>query len=102
MAEWCKADAHSPSACCAYDPCHLLQEGSGGPTEIAFAHTLQRHFIEQHAWEPRFVIDTGRNGAPDTRQSCASWCNVRGAGAGHIASTNTEVRATHLALHTAR
>ena len=53
--------------------------GSGGSTELSYAQTLQQHFIQSTGWAPKFVIDTGRNGAHnDQRSSCSSWCNVRG------------------------
>lgn len=39
--------------------------------------------------EAHMIIDTGRNGVPDTRQDCAHWCNARGAGAGAASTTNT-------------
>lgn len=40
-------------------------------------------------FEPKFIIDTGRNGVGDMRQSCSNWCNVRGAGVGLIPTTDT-------------
>ena len=30
------------------------------------------------------ITDTGRNGVPDTRSTCSSWCNIRGAGIGQL------------------
>ena len=79
----------SKLGCCAEDPCGLVAQGNGGPTELSYAQTLQRHFMRRMNWQPRFVIDTGRNGNKEQRSKCASWCNVRGAGAGHVPSMNT-------------
>ena len=99
LSHWC-SEGKSPSqpggysasrrACCAYDPCKLITKGNGGTTELSFAHTLQRHFLARMRWLPRFIIDTGRNGAAaEQRKACSSWCNIRGAGAGHAPSMNT-------------
>ena len=49
-------------------------------------------YIKQPSWpafEPRFVIDTGRNGKGDMRKSCSNWCNIRGAGIGQRPTTDT-------------
>ena len=40
-------------------------------------------------WAPHFIIDTGRNGAELQRSDCHGWCNLRGAGAGHLPTMNT-------------
>merc|ERR1712045_19736 len=40
--------------------------------------------------DAHIVIDTGRNGVPDARSDCSSWCNNRGAGAGHFSTSMTE------------
>ena len=106
VAQWCK-DLADPSkraepgwepsaestACCEFDPCSVLNEGSGGATELSYARTLQEHFVQSAGWRPHFLIDTGRNGAPDTRTTCRSWCNARGAGAGHAPTMNTPIPA---------
>jgi len=86
VAEWCKTNTHS---CCDTDPCDVMNLGSGGATELSFVQTLQEHFALQTGWQPHFIIDTGRNGAPSSRHSCESWCNIKGAGAGHVPSMNT-------------
>ena len=41
--------------------------------------------------QPRMVIDTARNGAELVRSNCQGWCNLRGAGAGHVPTMNTGV-----------
>ena len=45
--------------------------------------------ISWPAFEPRFVIDTGRNGQGAMRKSCSNWCNIRGAGIGQRPTTET-------------
>ena len=92
QAEWCKTHQErdtDASACCSADPCNVLTLGSGGATELSYVQSLQRHFELRTGWKPHFVIDTGRNGAPDSRSTCRSWCNVRHAGAGHVPTMNT-------------
>lgn len=43
-------------------------------------------------WSPRFITDTGRNGVSGVlRQSCANWCNIRGAGLGREPTTSTSL-----------
>ena len=37
------------------------------------------------------MIDTGRDGAPEGRQSCGDWCNIRGAGVGALPTSNVPV-----------
>lgn len=87
VAEWCKGQTDQP--CCSYDPCRLQGSGSGGASELRYVQTLRQHFLRRTGWAPHFVIDTGRNGAPEGRASCETWCNVRGAGAGHVPTMNT-------------
>ena len=38
---------------------------------------------------PHMIIDTGRNGVAGMRSDCANWCNIRGAGVGLAATTDT-------------
>lgn len=42
---------------------------------------------------PKWVIDTGRNGVTDERQSCSNWCNIRGAGVGALPTANVSAPA---------
>jgi len=39
---------------------------------------------------PYFIVDSGRNGVPNMRADCANWCNIRGAGIGHLPTTATD------------
>ena len=97
LARWCNEGqgnigvytTPAKRTCCGYDPCGLIKLGNGGATELTYAHTLQRHFANTLNWKPRFLIDTGRNGAAEARSRCAGWCNSRHAGAGHVPSMNT-------------
>jgi len=45
--------------------------------------------LEVPNFDPRVVIDTGRNGVMNNREDCSSWCNIRGAGVGLLPTTLT-------------
>lgn len=42
---------------------------------------------------PKFIIDTGRNGVDGMRAECANWCNIRGAGVGRFPTASTDLPA---------
>ena len=70
---------------------HRLPSKHRSPTSRpshACAHPL-RHMILALGWAPKFIIDTGRNGAELQRQTCSGWCNLRGAGLGNVPTMNT-------------
>ena len=88
--------------CCALanDECQRIPRYSSGFAEIVYAQTLAKHTREQcgpagdgsssaastSAFEPHFIIDTGRagNGNARTPERCHDWCNLNSAGAGPI------------------
>ena len=81
-------------ACCADDACGLIASYSGGPTELTYAQTLTAAARGACAgFEPRVVIDTGRNGRGHASNPCSEWCNVRGAGVGHAPTLETPLPA---------
>ena len=41
-------------------------------------------------FNPVMIIDTSRNGVPDSRKDCGNYCNIKTAGAGHRPTTTTE------------
>lgn len=80
----------SNDPCCSDDPCGLQKDWNWGHTELNYVDVLDykmRAAIPGFA--PGFIIDTGRNGRPDSRTDCSNWCNARGAGIGKVPSTNT-------------
>jgi cellulose 1,4-beta-cellobiosidase len=86
---WCLNNMHQGDPCCA-DPCRLETQWNPANNELNFAMELQNAFMQSvPGFTPTFVIDTGRNGVVDMRENCANWCNIRGAGAGLIPTTNT-------------
>lgn len=90
LPDWCKA--HSGDACCR-DPCGLLGQYNAGNNELNYVQTMSKAVAATVGanFEPKWLIDTGRNGVPDERQDCSNWCNIRGAGVGHRPTTNTSL-----------
>jgi cellulose 1,4-beta-cellobiosidase len=101
-AHWCHWVAKGAAPCCSQDlgSCgrQLLTEYSSGAGELMYAQLLSKLAREQCAgFEPRFVIDTSRNGNPNARHAasylggatCNHWCNLRGARLGLTPTTDT-------------
>jgi hypothetical protein len=79
----------STGGVCCEDPCALLPQFSSGNNEYNYIQALTKEIKRAIPyWDPHYIIDTSRNGITDERSSCASWCNVRGAGLGKTPSSN--------------
>jgi len=87
---YCLNGRHSDAACCA-DPCGLARDWSQGNNELNYAQALVMAARSVLNMDAKVIIDTGRNGVAEMRQDCASWCNIRGAGAGIASTANTAV-----------
>lgn len=85
---YCLNNKHQEDACCA-DPCKLEGQWNAGNNELNYAAGLVAAADALLGIEAHVVIDTGRNGVVDMRSDCSNWCNVRGAGAGLLPSTET-------------
>jgi hypothetical protein len=87
LSDFCRQSGYPP---CCRDPCGVLDEYSEGNNELNFVQLLLREAFEaMPTVKLHFVIDTGRNGVDDVRHDCSNWCNIRGAGVGHGATTAT-------------
>ncbi|CAE7153815.1 cel3, partial [Symbiodinium necroappetens] len=87
--DWCLNNAHPDDSCC-QDPCGLTSEWNPSHNELQYALHLRKAMSEGiRGFEPHMIIDTGRNGVAGMRTDCANWCNIRGAGVGLAATTNT-------------
>jgi len=87
--DWCLNNAHPDDSCC-NDPCGLTSEWNPSHNELQYALHLRKAMSEGiRDFEPHMIIDTGRNGVAGMRSDCANWCNIRGAGVGLAATTNT-------------
>ncbi len=89
--DWCLGpEARAEDPCCD-DPCGALDlynaNGNNELNYVLFMHNLSATIAP--GFEPRFVIDTSRNGGVETRRSCSHWCNIRGAGAGRWPTSDT-------------
>lgn len=72
------------TACCA-DSCGLADEWNSAVSEINYVAVLHRVMSKAiPGFDPKFVVDTGRNGVPGARAECSNWCNARGAGVGRL------------------
>ena len=85
--DYCLNGQNQDKSCCA-DPCKLESQWNGCNSELNYAQLLTKAFGGA-GWDPYIVIDTGRNGVGNMRQDCAHWCNARGAGVGHLPTTET-------------
>ena len=56
--------------------------------ELPFVRLMTKDYQDAGIDNPRFVIDTSRNGVVDSRQTWGSWCNVARAGLGERPRVN--------------
>ncbi|KAJ1462088.1 1, 4-beta cellobiohydrolase [Pelagophyceae sp. CCMP2097] len=78
------------SSPCCDDPCGLLGEYNRANNEYNYARHLVAAFkAKMPSWDPHVIIDTGRNGNPEDRPDCATWCNPRDMGVGHVPTSET-------------
>ena len=87
--DFCLNNAHPEHPCC-NDPCGLTSEWNPSHNELQYALHLRKAMSEGiRGFQPHMIIDTGRNGVAGMRSDCANWCNIRGAGVGLVATTET-------------
>ena len=86
--DYCLGGQHATEPCCA-DPCSLISQWNAGNNELNFASLLANAFSKNLNYQPHFIIDTGRNGVTSMRSFSGNWCNIRGAGIGHLPTTDT-------------
>jgi cellulose 1,4-beta-cellobiosidase len=89
LVDFCNSAARSP---CCDDPCGKMAEHNQANNEhnyVQFLSARARHRLPD--FQPRSLIDTGRNGVSGMRHDCAHWCNIRGAGLGREPSAKTSL-----------
>ena len=93
LAMYCDRSGLGRHAGCCKDPCRLLDQFNSANNELNFVQLLNARVTRiLPRWAPRFIIDTGRNGVDHVlRQSCANWCNIRGAGLGRTPTATTDL-----------
>ena len=88
MATYCRAHPRDP---CCLDSCGMVQRFNSGVGELNFVKLLERHLsLAIPGLEPRFLIDTGRNGAELSGAACVASCNLRTASFGPLPTANTD------------
>eukprot|EP00443_Scrippsiella_acuminata_P095960 CAMPEP_0115590268 /NCGR_PEP_ID=MMETSP0272-20121206/9678_1 /TAXON_ID=71861 /ORGANISM="Scrippsiella trochoidea, Strain CCMP3099" /LENGTH=684 /DNA_ID=CAMNT_0003025461 /DNA_START=60 /DNA_END=2112 /DNA_ORIENTATION=+ len=85
---YCLNGRHKGDPCCD-DPCRLEPKYNPANNEMNYAQELAWMAKALLHMDAHMIIDTGRNGVPDMRSSCQSWCNPRGAGAGVPSTAKT-------------
>eukprot|EP00441_Pelagodinium_beii_P046663 CAMPEP_0197621336 /NCGR_PEP_ID=MMETSP1338-20131121/1938_1 /TAXON_ID=43686 ORGANISM="Pelagodinium beii, Strain RCC1491" /NCGR_SAMPLE_ID=MMETSP1338 /ASSEMBLY_ACC=CAM_ASM_000754 /LENGTH=532 /DNA_ID=CAMNT_0043190779 /DNA_START=23 /DNA_END=1621 /DNA_ORIENTATION=+ len=89
--DWCLQGkpGHGVDSCC-MDECGLTGDWNPSHNELMYALHLRQAFSTGiPGFEPHIIVDTGRNGVAGMRDSCKNWCNIRGAGVGHMPTTET-------------
>ena len=88
--DYCLMGQHQNDPCCA-DPCGLSTEWNPANNELNYAYLLRTAFRQgtSNSWSAHILIDSGRNGVTDHRDSCANWCNARDAGVGVLPTVAT-------------
>jgi len=88
--DWCFPHNNNLGDPCCADPCKLTDDYNPSVNELNYALHLRKAMSEAiPGFEPHMIIDTGRNGVDDMRGQCSSWCNIRGAGVGHVPTAAT-------------
>lgn len=82
--DWCLPHNNHLSDECCKDPCKLTTQYNGCVNELNYVKLLGSYFPDKY-----FIIDTGRNGVPNSRQDCANWCNPRNTGLGIMSTAQT-------------
>jgi len=83
---------------CGYDPCDFGSQYNAANNELNYAQLLswifQNDKFDSEDQKPHIIIDTGRNGNPESRigsESCKVWCNVYEAKIGKFPTTYTDI-----------
>jgi cellulose 1,4-beta-cellobiosidase len=86
------------------DPCKLASQFNQAIDEVHYVDVLDKALSAVGITGKGYLIDTSRNGVPNTRTACANWCNIKGAGLGARPTANTAYLGTTKidALHWAK
>jgi len=71
------------------DPCKLVSQFNQAIDEVHYVDVLDKAMVAVGITGKGYLIDTSRNGVPNTRTLCANWCNIKGAGIGARPTANT-------------
>jgi cellulose 1,4-beta-cellobiosidase len=70
------------------DPCHLESQYNHCINEVKYVNLLDQALQQVGITGKGYIIDTSRNGVPNTRQDCSNWCNIHGSGFGQRPTAN--------------
>jgi len=73
----------------ASDPCKLASQFNQAIDEVHYVNLLNTALTNAGITGKGYLIDTSRNGVPNTRTACSNWCNIKGAGLGERPTANT-------------
>jgi cellulose 1,4-beta-cellobiosidase len=87
-----------------YDPCNLQSQYNNAIDEVHYVNLLNQALTSAGITNKGYIIDTSRNGVPNTRSSCSNWCNIKGSGLGIRPTTSTSFTGINIldALHWAK
>jgi cellulose 1,4-beta-cellobiosidase len=71
------------------DPCHLQSQYNKAINEVVYVNLLSQSLQSVGITGKGYIIDTARNGVPDTRKDCSNWCNINHSGLGIRPTSNT-------------
>lgn len=89
---WCNGGVNADHECCQLDSCGLAIEDNPVHTILNYAASLNAAVkVAIDSFNPKFIVDTERNGVGDVRKDCSNWCNIRDAGIGLPFTTETAI-----------
>lgn len=71
------------------DPCSLAGQYNFAINEVKYVSMLDASLTAAGITGMHYIIDTGRNGVPNSRTSCSNWCNIKNAGLGVPPTSDT-------------
>ena len=87
----CRTRAHDE---CCRDPCGFIEHFNSGVGALNYVQYLEGRLRNSlPSIQPRFIVDTGRNGAQGRRRDCRVLCNMRSAAFGRQPTNTTDMPA---------
>jgi len=71
------------------DPCNLESQFNFAINEVKYVSLLDAAMVAGGITGMHYIIDTGRNGVPNSRTDCSNWCNIKNSGLGVPPTSNT-------------
>jgi cellulose 1,4-beta-cellobiosidase len=71
------------------DPCNLVSQYNKAINEVVYVNLLSQSLQSVGITGKGYIIDTARNGVPNTRKDCSNWCNINHTGLGIRPTSDT-------------